>query len=179
MKEVMQHAMKFQRNPSANASMRENLSANIVAGNTVRKKDWIDTMKITVKLIPTIFQLLLYSLIFVYEKIQFHAIIRLGPDGSLVHRCDCCTIYFKTTEERDAHSQTAHKEKAVCKICNQTFRSLFRLQQHDRSFHAEGKPKIKRKPIKQHYFCAKCGEYRFIPTLTKLPDLISPSSINL
>lgn len=83
-------------------------------------------------------------------------------------------MYFKTLEERDTHSQTVC-ETIVCTICNRTYRSLDRLQHHNRTFHAEGIVKKKRKHEKRtnDFCCVKCGEYCCPPTLTPLLEFNS------
>lgn len=53
-----------------------------------------------------------------------------GPDGSLLHKCDCCPIHFKTAVDRTTHMAAAHKEKLTCKICDRSFRSRKALNGH-------------------------------------------------
>lgn len=77
----------------------------------------------------------------------------LGPDGRLIHKCDCCPIYFESTALRDAHHMTEHKERMTCKICNKIFRRYDTLGEHVRIQHKRSGPKIK-------FVCVKCGEYR-------------------
>lgn len=74
----------------------------------------------------------------------------LGPDGSLVYKCDCCPIHFKTLKKRDNHHMTAHKEKLTCKICNKLFRRYNTMLEHVKNH--------KRSGPKKQFVCAKCGE---------------------
>lgn len=56
-----------------------------------------------------------------------------------MHRCDCCLIYFRSTEERDTHKTTAHAydEKIRCEICDKSFRNMRALCSHNRAQHGE------------------------------------------
>lgn len=97
----------------------------------------------------------------------------VGPDGSLVHRCDCCLKYFGSDEERNAHRDTEHKEKLSCRICNRTFGNLRCLAAHNRAHH-KGK----------EVTCQKCGEFHvclrrflgFMPILTLVLGIIVDES---
>lgn len=73
-------------------------------------------------------------------KISFHS----GPDFSLVHKCDLCSLYFPTTELRAAHKIERHKERLTCKICDKFFRTLKTLESHNVAHHTG---RIKRKPV--------------------------------
>lgn len=83
-----------------------------------------------------------------------------GIDGSLLHKCDCCSLYFKTTEERDEHTTTEHNEKIVCEICDKTFRSLKSLQWHNYALHKEREDDDNpEKPQRKAEFkCKYCGK---------------------
>lgn len=69
-----------------------------------------------------------------------------GPDGSLVHACDCCNTYFASAGERDAHHADVHKEKLTCNVCDKYFPKYETLVGHLRN-HAKRK----------YFICAKCG----------------------
>lgn len=72
-----------------------------------------------------------------------------GPDGNLVHKCDCCFIYFESEQERNEHREAEHKEKLTCFSCVRTFGNLRCLQAHNRTHH---------KGEKKEVTCHKCGE---------------------
>lgn len=77
--------------------------------------------------------------------------IGLGPDGSLVYRCELsCPIYFKTKEERRAHGMAVHKDQLQCTVCGKSFRNMSAKYACGRT-HRNGPT--------QSVVCTKCGEY--------------------
>lgn len=57
----------------------------------------------------------------------------------MVYKCDACTIYFKTTDERDEHKIKKHKDRLTCKICDKIFRTLKTLDNHKAVHHKKKK----------------------------------------
>lgn len=74
----------------------------------------------------------------------------LGPDGSLVYKCDCCLTYFESARERKAHRQAEHEEMISCKKCGKTFGYMRNLYAHIRIYHREEKMEVT---------CQKCGMF--------------------
>lgn len=107
--------------------MNGNSSANIVTKNTLPRSLWSTTWLITV--IPD--NLRQKS----YLPTQHIYLLLPGPDGSLVHPCNCCLKFFKTAQERDVHKEAEHKEKLSCKMCDRSFGNLRSLQGHNRARH--------------------------------------------
>lgn len=70
-----------------------------------------------------------------YFIFHIHVSDHPGPDGSRVHRCDCCPIYFQTAAERIAHTKTPHKDRLTCEFCNRSFINARALNGHRRVYH--------------------------------------------
>lgn len=77
--------------------------------------------------------------------------IATGPDGSLRYRCECCPIYFQTSDDRNWHLETVHQEKIICTVCDKTFRKMVSLKSHYKAHH-KWQEKI------QQFVCMKCSE---------------------
>lgn len=114
--------------------LKKDLCANTVARDISQKFAWKDILLIMV------YEELVYSN---NDKI-FHLKISIqtGADGSLLHKCECCPIYFKTAEERDVHTAAEHNETFVCEFCEKSFRSLKSLQWHNYLSHKDRVEKI-------------------------------------
>lgn len=96
-----------------------------------------------------------------WESISFYTLVwfcvkhkqtTLGSDGSLVHKCECCPIYFKTKQERNEHTKTMHKHRVTCTICNKVYKNIDSLYSHRQLSHEKREKKV------NNYFCAKCGK---------------------
>lgn len=61
----------------------------------------------------------------------------------MVHKCDVCLVYFKTTAERAEHKLERHKVRLTCKICDKYFRTVKTLDSHN-SAHHSGRDKRKK-----------------------------------
>lgn len=61
----------------------------------------------------------------------------------MVHKCDVCPIYFKTTAERAEHKLERHKVRLTCKICDKYFRTVKTLDSHNAAHHS-GRDKRKK-----------------------------------
>lgn len=124
---------------------RKNMYANIVAGNIFAQLASINILLNTVNTYIIAFSI--HLIVFEFYHILT---IRSGPDGSLVHRCECCPIYFKTTDERDEHHIAVHKMELSCNICNKFCTKLNNLYKHQR-YCLTGPEK------RSNFVCAKCG----------------------
>lgn len=58
-----------------------------------------------------------------------------GPDGSLVHKCGCCRLFFGTEELRQQHEVFMHKDKLYCKECDKMFKCPDSLVVHNQQAH--------------------------------------------
>lgn len=71
-----------------------------------------------------------------FQNISFFEYSNLGPDFDMVHKCDVCPIYFKTTAERADHKLVTHKVRLTCKICDKYFRTVKTLDSHKAAHHS-------------------------------------------
>lgn len=68
-----------------------------------------------------------------------------GPDGKLVHKCDCCRKkYFATAEEKEQHKKDVHLDELTCPHCKEECSNRNMLRMHIQNKH-------------QRYTCIKCG----------------------
>lgn len=79
----------------------------------------------------------------------------LGPDGSLLVKCECCYTYFKTKEEQQKHTIAKHRDRVTCKICNKMYKNIDSVYSHKQTAHAGYKYKL------QNFVCTKCGQLHF------------------
>lgn len=79
--------------------------------------------------------------------------IRLGPDGSLVYKCDGCRTYFKSKTEQREHARSEHKERLTCKYCNKLFSRIDSVYSHQ----LDHLRKVKKK--ERRFYCIKCGGF--------------------
>lgn len=88
----------------------------------------------------------------------------LGSDGRLVHKCDCCLIYFATKDELNAHKRKMHQVKLTCKICNRYFDCSDKLHTHIRKVHTS--------VVRNRHMCIKCGQlpWFYAATAARLPS---------
>uniref|UniRef100_A0A182F1X9 C2H2-type domain-containing protein n=1 Tax=Anopheles albimanus TaxID=7167 RepID=A0A182F1X9_ANOAL len=76
-----------------------------------------------------------------------------GPDGTLVHKCTCCSRYFVTAEESQQHALATHRDRLECSICQKQYQDPDCLQGHIR--YAHGGAKEKRR---LSFVCLRCGK---------------------
>lgn len=80
---------------------------------------------------------------FVVNSLNNNTLSDLGADGGLVFKCEFCTIFFKSADERSVHMKTAHQENLRCKICGKLFSRRNSLSGHMRAhFNTPRKRKI-------------------------------------
>lgn len=75
----------------------------------------------------------------------------IGPDGTLIYKCELCNTYFRTKQERTKHSARIHPKRVTCDICDKTFSSTYYLNNHRQHVHAGQRRKTSK------IYCAKCG----------------------
>lgn len=76
-----------------------------------------------------------------------------GPDGTLVHKCTCCSRYFETAEESRQHALATHRDRLECSICQKQFQDPDCLQGHIRYAHRGAKEKRR-----LSFVCLRCGK---------------------
>lgn len=86
------------------------------------------------------------------KALEKHVLLH-GPDGRLIHKCQCCAQHFETEEEVLLHGKTEHPERLLCVECDIVFREHEKLVRHRNQQHVEEKI-IK----KYHYVCPICGK---------------------
>lgn len=96
---------------------------------------------------------------FVFHTFGYKCCLRfslflLGPDGTLIHRCTCCPLYFATADETQKHQLEKHKVKLTCSYCNKIFKDPECVGAHVRYVHT----KKAAPPKKYIYVCTKCGQ---------------------
>lgn len=133
-------------------NMKRNLCAHFVARNFLQNFALNGILLITV---CCLFVLSQNSDQKIFLMILWKCPLISGPDGSLIHKCDCCPNYFRTTEERDAHTTTEHNDTVICDICEKPFRSSKSLQWHNYICHRERVP-TQRKKVAE-FKCKYCG----------------------
>lgn len=84
----------------------------------------------------------------------------VGPDGSLIYRCEfSCPMYFKTKEEMIKHECAEHKDRLACDTCGKVAQSLSGKYACART-HRARRPKERKTHV-----CPKCGELLETQTL--------------
>ncbi|KXJ81347.1 hypothetical protein RP20_CCG020320 [Aedes albopictus] len=58
-----------------------------------------------------------------------------GPDGRLIHKCQCCAIHFETEEEVLYHGRMEHPERLLCYECDIVFREHEKLTEEEVLYH--------------------------------------------
>lgn len=79
-----------------------------------------------------------------------------GPDGSRLHKCSCCLLYFPTLDEMETHQYSEHKDRLVCKVenCTKRFDHPEKLVSHTKYAHSNKKGSMK----KYNFVCQLCGK---------------------
>lgn len=93
-----------------------------------------------------------------FSKIRI--LCRAGPNLDRLEKCGCCAMFFRTTDERDAHMYAEHSDSINCDRCNKTFRSAKSLEKHNYIMHKEHVP-LKPKKVPE-LKCHICGKRYFI-----------------
>lgn len=86
------------------------------------------------------------------KALEKHVILH-GPDGRLIHKCQCCALHFETEEEVLYHGKVEHPDRLLCYECDIVFREHEKLVRHRNHQHV-GEKIIK----KYHYVCPTCGK---------------------
>lgn len=78
-----------------------------------------------------------------------------GKEGNLIHKCNCCSLYFRTTDEMENHQIESHADRLVCDVedCQKRFDHPEKLFSHKKYSHSEKKLQ----PKKYSFVCAVCG----------------------
>jgi hypothetical protein len=76
-----------------------------------------------------------------------------GPNGELRHKCSCCTKFFATEAEQEAHQIAEHLPKLECSFCSKRFKDPEAQAAHIRFKHSEEKKKNK-----AVFMCNMCGK---------------------
>lgn len=89
------------------------------------------------------------------KMVEKHEMLH-GEDGSLIHKCACCTLHFATVEEQLSHQFSSHNEKLVCDVenCQKKFDHPEKLLSHRKYLHSDRKEKAK----KYTFVCPVCGK---------------------
>lgn len=79
-----------------------------------------------------------------------------GPNGDLLYKCSCCTLYFQSIIEMETHQFCEHEDRLVCKDehCGKRFDHPEKLVSHTKYAHSSKKSVVK----KYNFVCQLCGE---------------------
>jgi hypothetical protein len=93
---------------------------------------------------------------FSYKKIRDNHQLLHGPDGNLMHKCNCCMLYFESHKEMESHLFAEHLKTLTCPFeeCEKVFDYPHKVKKHVLFAHSNGK---NYKQTVQDFSCEKCG----------------------